>query len=209
MKKEEKKDLQKEFDIDENNYDMYYELYCFKKGNIVDKDNYTKILPLLCGGTVAIVTFGSVAISSFVATSLSASDVATGIVSTVSGFSSLLISFPLLFKLYKKLDEIHLRRKFPDVNMDVDADALEKALERYKDLSIVPKDIDLLLHDSLEKYSDEIKKMSTGEKIVYFKRQKFLWEMEAIREKYRLVDDNETIIVKSKSNDRMMNNVNE
>lgn len=87
---------------------------------------------------------------------------------------------PAAIKITKKLEENRFKKLYPDVNMDVDADELGKALERYKELSTVPKDVEYQVEERLEKCSDEVKKLSTSEKIEYYKEQKEFWEKVAI-----------------------------
>lgn len=205
MKKNNEKELQKEFDINADNYEMYDKLYCLDKGIIRGGDTYGNIASLVCGGTCALSALGFTALTYFATSALNFSDAGVTICTIAGGIGTITFLTPTAIKITKKLEENRFKKLYPDVNMDVDADELGKALERYKELSTVPKDVEYQVEERLEKCSDEVKKLSTSEKIEYYKEQKEFWEKVAIQEKYGLLDMNEIAKVKSKNDDKKIN----
>ena len=178
------KELQKDFDINSDNYEMYDELYCMKTGTIRGDDNSEKIVPMLCGCSCGVAILGFTALTYFTTSALDFSDGVIGICTLLGGIGSAVGLIFGIVALAKVIEENRFKKKYPGVNTDVDVDELGKTLEKYKELSTVPENIDLLKNEYSQDYSDKINNMTTDEKIAYFEEQKDLWKKVAIKEKY-------------------------
>ena len=205
MKKNNEKELQTEFDINDDNYEMYDKLYCLEKDIVRSGDIYGNIASIVCSCSCALSALGFTTLTYFATSALNFGDAGVTICTIASGIGTLAVAFPTTLKISRKIEENRFKKLYPNVNMDVDADELGKALERYKELSTVPKDVEYQVEERLEKCSDEVKKLSTSEKIEYYKEQKEFWEKVAIQEKYGLLDMNEIAKVKSKKDEKKIN----
>lgn len=189
MKKNNEKELQTEFDINEDNYEIYRRLYCIKAGIVYDKAEKKEfIVPVLTMVGATLLTGGVVAASVLVGSEIDSTGIVAGVGGVVSGMTTFGASIPLTLKIIENYDTKKFKNNYPGINTDVDVLKLEKALERYKELSTVPKDIKYQARERLEKCSDEVKELSTSEKINYYKEQKEFWEKVAIQEKYDIDD---------------------
>lgn len=206
MKKNNEKELQTEFDINDDNYEIYRRLYCIKTGMVYDKAEKKEfIVPVLTMVGATLLMGGVVAASVLVGREIDSTGIVAGVGGVVSGMTTFGASIPLTLKIIENYDTKKFKNNYPGINTDVDVLKLEKALERYKELSTVPKDVEYQVEERLEKCSDEVKKLSTSEKIEYYKEQKEFWEKVAIQEKYGLLDMNEIAKVKSKKDDKKIN----
>lgn len=188
MKKNNEKELQTEFDINDDNYEMYNRLYYFKKGIIAADDLYGKAISLAVGGSSCVVALGG-AVLTFTATSSLNFD-ATGIAlcTATGGFVSFFGSVPLAVNIVNKIEKNHFKKLYPDLNLDVDVDCLEYSLQKYRDLKDLPKDLDKLKEQKLSNSSEELRNLSVEEKIAYYKEQKEFWEKVLVDEKYKQLD---------------------
>lgn len=77
------------------------------------------------------------------------------------------------------------QKKHPDFDINIDATEVEKELEKYYQLSKLPKDIVKQKEEHLENYGESMREISVEERLELLKREKEFWEQVAIQEKYQ------------------------
>lgn len=77
------------------------------------------------------------------------------------------------------------QKKHPDFDINIDATEAEKELEKYYQLSKLPKDIVKQKEEHLENYGESMREISVEERLELLKREKEFWEQVAIQEKYQ------------------------
>lgn len=97
----------------------------------------------------------------------------------------------LLFvsKIIHKMNMKEFQKQYPDFDINVDVKEVAKALNKYKELSKVPKNIEEKKEEHLTNLPDEVRKMSTNEKLAYLDQEKEFWEQVAVQEKYTNLDE--------------------
>lgn len=90
------------------------------------------------------------------------------------------------------------QKQYPDFDINIDVKEVAKALKKYKELSKVPKNIEEKKCKHLTNLPDEVRKMSTQEKLAYLEQEKEFWEQVAVQEKYEKTEEKETQIQKRK-----------
>lgn len=91
------------------------------------------------------------------------------------------------------------QKQYPNFDINTDVKEVEKALEKYRELSKIPKDIEEKKCEHVTNLPDEVKKMSAQEKLAYLESEKEFWEQVAIQEKYTNLDKQKEAIQKSLS----------
>lgn len=69
---------------------------------------------------------------------------------------------------------------------------MEKELEKYNELSKVPKDIEKKKEEHWSSYQEHLKEMTADEMLEFLQKEKEFWEAVATQEKYRFSERNET-----------------
>ena len=105
MKKNNEKELQTEFDINEDNYEMYDKLYCLDKGIIRGGDTYGNIASLVCGCSCALSALGFTTLTYFASSALNFGDAGVTICTIAGGAGSFVFLIPAAIKITKKLEE--------------------------------------------------------------------------------------------------------
>lgn len=91
------------------------------------------------------------------------------------------------------------KKQYPDFDINIDIKEVAKALKKYKELSKVSKNIEEKKEEHLTNLPDEVREMSTKEKLAYLEQEKEFWEQVAIQEKYTNLDKQKEAIQKSLS----------
>ena len=186
-----KKDDKKKLEINEDNYEAYTELLSALKGLCNPKHKVRDNTILAIAGVLGVSALVASCVAAAILEAWQA--ILIAIFVTAPSLAGIVIGVDAIGK---KLSLRSVKRDYPDLDIDVDKHELEKELVRYNKLSKLPKDIEKQKDEHSIEYSDQVKEMTTQEKIEYFQREKEFWENYAIKEKY----ENK---VKNKSDDIM------
>lgn len=94
-----------------------------------------------------------------------------------------LLILKVIPKLYQDMKLGDFLKQYPDFNVDTDIKDVEKALEKYEELLEFSENIEEKKCEHLTNLPDEVKKMSTQEKLAYLEREKEFWEQVEIKER--------------------------
>ena len=160
MKKKEEKELQKEFNITDDNYEMYNVLHAIKSKKLTYSTGKGMVITLGIGfvAAMAIIT-SSVGILCLINPSV--------LVTVIASILDLGVMFPIVMGTLKINDKIALnefKKKYPTINTDVDVESLEKSLTKYNELS-KQKDMEEKKKHFITLHTDEYNKMTTEEKM--------------------------------------------
>ena len=152
---------QTEFDITEENYDMYNILYPIKSKKLVYSTVKSMAISLGIGLIEAmLVVASSIGIVYLINPESALLAVMAGIIDTGA-----IISISIgTNKINDKISLNDFKKKYPNINTDVDVKSLEKALTKYNELSKL-KDMEQKKDHFLILHSDEYNKMTTEEKM--------------------------------------------
>lgn len=152
---------QTEFDITEENYEMYNILYPIKSKKLVYSTVKSMAISLGIGLIEAmLVVASSIGIVYLINPESALLAVMAGIIDTGA-----IISISIgTNKINDKISLNDFKKKYPNINTDVDVKSLEKALTKYNELSKL-KDMEQKKDHFLTLHSDEYNKMTTEEKM--------------------------------------------
>lgn len=184
-----------EIEITEENYEMYEEFdrlnsnsFFFNKRETIQwtiSIIISFIIPTFIGGSL-VIAFPNMHTLLIMVTSISA---------LMSAVTNLVIAN----KIIRKMNVKTFQKEYPNFDINTDVKEVEKALEKYRELSKVPKDIEEKKEEHLTNLPDEVREMSTKEKLAYLEQEKEFWEQVAIQEKYTNLDKQKEAIQKSLS----------
>ena len=189
--KENINDKQTEFDITDENYEVYEKLSRIKNGtfSVSDEKTIIKICIATVIGTLALIgstTFlalNLVKILNLVKTEISASVCA---VSTVGlDFAGVIAVGFITPKIVKKIRLRKFEKENPEINTNVDLERLEKELTKYKELKTVSKDMEEKKEYFSTLHSDEYNKMTQEEKMDSLNKEIEYLGQVMIEEKYK------------------------
>ncbi len=170
--------MEEKLEITDQNYNAYRHLYDIQKGrDYVNMTQFTIWVALLVAVTVNAPNLALIIGELLGATPL-------GIITTLImiGFCECFLIFgskKILFKMSLK----NFKEDYPDIDINIDKQELEKALVKYKELSKVEKDCEKKKEEHLSNYQESFRSMTPSEKIAFLEKEKEFWEQEAILEK--------------------------
>lgn len=183
MNAKERSEYMQELEINQENYQIYQTFLDTKRRSPLVKHRMLWDLGILF-------TCGAVFLSGFVnfcyiLLKLGLSHFMESLVVTlyVAGYivgAKILVPKIVDFMLIK-----NFQRKYPNFDINIDATEVEKELEKYYQLSKLPKDIVKQKEEHLENYGESMKEISVEERLKLLKREKEFWEQVAIQEKYQ------------------------
>lgn len=109
------------------------------------------------------------------------------------------VNIYIVNKIIYKMNIKTFKKQYPDFDINIDIKEVAKALKKYKELSKVSKNIEEKKEEHLTNLPDEVREMSTKEKLAYLEQEKEFWEQVAIQEKYTNLDKQKEAIQKSLS----------
>ena len=174
MKKKEERKLQTEFDITDDNFEIYKKLY----------DKKTVSL----GGGIGTIIGGLLFMTGIAATDaiiiLNTQTIVEAL--SLAVFCGLIeLGICILPAIVgHKISINKFKKKYPNINTDVDVKSLEKALTKYNELSKL-KDMEEKKDHFLTLHSDEYNKMTTEEKMDSLNKEIEYLGQVMIEEKYR------------------------
>lgn len=195
----------KKLEINEENYDMYQEFLDAKNGSMSENRLYLYITGITIAvfvffglgmtGTVLIIepisNLVTVTVSEAVRHLLMVTGVAIAGLGTTIGAT--------IFSVYKFLHSgiprILLKsfsRKYPDFDLSLSEEEVKKELEKYEQLSQIPKDIEEKKKEHLTNHQESFREMTTEEKLTFLEKEKEFWQQVAIQEKYRDTEEDTT-----------------
>ena len=185
--------MMKEIEITEENYKMYQKFYDIKN-NISELRH-----PFLCSvGITAglfaclcgIAPYGIIIKNIVMAIGMSLYEPLSiiGILGSYGIIISILIGkgIPSFFQHMRMGDFLKI---YPNFDINTDVNEVEKALEKYRKLSKMPKNIEEKKKDHLTNLPDKVKEMSTDEKLVYLEQEREFWEQVKVQEKYQDLEE--------------------
>ena len=159
--KESISDKQTEFDITEDNYEMYNTLYPIKSKKLV----YSTVKSMAISLGIGLIESMMVIASSIGIVYLINPE--SALLAVMAGIIDMGAIISISIGTNKINDKISLndfKKKYPNINTDVDVKSLEKALTKYNELSKL-KDMEQKKDHFLTLHSDEYNKMTTEEKM--------------------------------------------
>ena len=184
----------KNIEITEENINVYQKLYKAKMGT-----NKSWFLKSLTGIYIAAMMLSFVCgygpFLDFVIKTLfsfGATAPFSGIYGTI--YVAVLIGSPILttfltyygFKEVDKItDKINLKKfekEHPDFDINIGIDELEKELNKYQELSKIPKDIEKQKEEHMPNLQEIFKNMSTEEKLAFLEQEKQFWQQVQTKE---------------------------
>lgn len=195
-----------EIKITEENYEVYKEFDRLKDRTfglfqVPVANKKVEVRGNVLTSTVALISFMAAIGMSIIASGLYF-PIALSITIYLTIFTAMIaaIGGGLLFvsKIIDKMNMKEFKKQHPDFDINIDIKEAAKALEKYKKLSKVPKNIEEKKKEHLTNLPDQVKKMSTQEKLTYLGQEKEFWEQVAIQEKYEKTEEKETQIQKRK-----------
>ncbi len=176
--------------INDNNYDEYkllhsmrdYHVKCENADIVTNSPYYSKkerrLEALIVTGIP--ITMCVVVLSSFITQNY------------LIVFISLLVSFGVgMFAITNGFEVVRnnlinkLKRDFPDLDYDIDQNELGEGLQKYEELSKLPKNLENQKEEHLSSMEGNMRSLSTQEKIEYLKNESEFWNLVAIEEKYK------------------------
>lgn len=119
--------------------------------------------------------------------------------STVLFFGGLIINIGACIfqtnKIIRKMNMKTFQKQYPNFDITIDVKEVEKTLEKYR-LSKISKNIEEKKFEHLRNLPDNVKEMSTDEKLAYLEQEKEFWEQVAIQEKYQNIDKEQETQIK-------------
>ena len=181
MEKKEEKKLQTEFNITEDNYEVYNTLYPIKSKKLVYSTIKSMAMSLGIGLVASMMVIASsIGIVYLINPESALLAVMAGIIDTGA-----IISISIgTNKINDKISLNEFKKKYPNINTDVDVDSLEKALTKYNELSKL-KDMEEKNDHFLTLHSDEYNKMTTEEKMDSLNKEIEYLGQVMVEEKYR------------------------
>lgn len=112
----------------------------------------------------------------------------------IIGFiSSMYFNFLITNKIIRKMNMKTFQKEYPDFDIAVDVKEVAKELEKYEELSKIPKNIEKEKEEHLSNLPSNVKEMSTEDKLAYLEHEREFWEKVAIQEKYGNIGDSKEI----------------
>ena len=180
-------------EINEENYREY-------QAFLDAKNLRTTIYHPIIFGTIVAVSVGT-ALFGFVAGLVAVILLANAITETVSVslIGAIIYIGGFAFSLLKILPNVlrkafikSFRKKYPAFDINLDEKEVEKELEKYHQLSKIPKDIEIQKKGHLETQNESFRKMSVEERLECLKQEQEFWKQVAIQEKYKDTEEDTT-----------------
>jgi len=102
-----------------------------------------------------------------------------GIGTTIFIMSKSLTSGTSKFLLHR------FKKKYPEFDIHLDEDEVEKELTKYYELSKIPENLEQKKEEHLDNHTESFKQMTVEEKLAFLNQEKEFWESVAIQEKYQ------------------------
>ena len=182
MSKKEDNKLQTEFNITDENYDMYNNLLGIKSNKYVYSTIKSLGISTALGALAFLITLASTAY--IVSINLEFALASVVICGCIDASLVLPIS-SLCLKLNNKIALNDFKKKYPNVNTFVDVEVLEKELTKYKELKTLPNNIKEKKEQYITNHKDEFREKTIDEKINELKKEIEFWEQVKLEEKYK------------------------
>ena len=174
---------EKKLEITDENFDGYDTLYFIKAHSASILTRNTKESVLFCGLGVLMYTVSTIlflGIGYFLTNINALFGISISLFMIFIGWGLISKSF---ISINKKFQIKKLKEEYPDIDINIDKQELEKALVKYKELSKVEKDCEKKKEEHLSNYQESFRSMTPSEKIAFLEKEKEFWEQEAILEK--------------------------
>lgn len=182
MSKKEDNKLQTEFNITDENYDMYNNLLAIKSNKYAYSTKKSTIISLAVGALAVLITLASTA---GIIVSINPESTLVTLIGGCIDASLVLPISSLCLKLNNKIALNDFKKKYPNVNTFVDVEVLEKELTKYEELKTLPSNIKEKKEQYLTNHKDEFREKTTNEKINELKKEIEFWEQVKLEEKYK------------------------
>ena len=103
-----------------------------------------------------------------------------------------LVGVPIVMgmdKLYEKYNAKLLKKDYPEIDVNISKEELEKELDKYEEMSSVYVDLNTKKCEHLSNYSEKFVEMTTEEKIAFLEKEKEFWNKVLFQEKNENLDD--------------------
>lgn len=181
-------------EINEENYNEYQEFLDAK--NCISPTNHPMILGIVTSIGACAVVFGGATGMVFIMMSIMKIAGVIGMPSILTFIATMtsVVAYigALVFagvKVFPKALSKHFLKKFqkkhPDFDMSLSKGEVEKELEKYHQLSKIPKNILEKKEEHLDKHKNDFDKMTTEEKLNFLEQEKKFWEQVKVQEKYQ------------------------
>ena len=184
------KAMSKEIEITEENYGIYDEFY-----RLVQNSAFFFTKRETIQWTVSIII--SFTIPIFIGCNLIIAfpNMHTLLIMLIDIFIAMIAGTNLFIanEIIRKVNMKKFQKEYPNFDITLDVREVEKALEKYNELSEIPKDIEEKKCEHLTNLPDEVKKVSTQEKLAYLEQEKEFWEQVAVQEKYQNLEEQKEI----------------
>ena len=195
MEKKEEKKLQTEFNITKDNYEMYNTLIPIKSKKLV----YTTVKSMAISLGIGLIEAMLVIASSIgIVYLINPESVLLAVIAGIIDMGAIIAISIGTNKIIDKISLNDFKKKYPNINTDVDVKSLEKALTKYNELSKL-KDMEQKKDHFLTLHSDEYNKMTTEEKMDSLNKEIEYLGQVMIEEKYRddSTKDSEKVLKKT------------
>ena len=194
-------EFMRKIEINEENYDMYQGFLDAKNGNMLENH----VLLSSAGIIVASLAILSVAVTGAVLimnpiNAFLIVNVSEGIRKAIMMLGTSTISLGTAgVSIYKfcisGIPRILLKifsHKHPNFDLSLSEEEVKKELEKYEQLSQIPKDIEEKKEEHLTNHQESFREMTTEEKLTFLEKEKEFWQQVAIQEKYRDTEEDTT-----------------
>lgn len=187
-------------EINEENYNDYQAFLDAK--NCISPTNHPMILGIIMSiGACTVVFGGVVGIVSIMMSIMKIAEV-IGMPSIIEALTAMMgiggyigalvfVGVKVFPKALSKYFLKKFQKKHPNFDISLSKENIEKELEKYRQLSKVPKDIEEKKEEHLDNYKNSFNTMTTEEKLSFLEQEKKFWEQVKVQEKYQ--DDLEEI----------------
>lgn len=182
--------------INDENYDQYkllsvmreYYVKCENADLVTNSPYYSKKDKLFenIALNIPAAFIGAVVISSAIMQNYLISIIAFIISIVVSYFST-----SVLLKVLQNRLVNRLKNDYPELDYEIYQETLKRDLEKYEELSKVPKDIEVKCEEHLSSIEDNMRNLSTEEKKEYLQKELEFWNLVSIQEEYGDLDEDE------------------
>lgn len=182
--KENLETVQKKIQITEENLDAYKEFVRLTKPRRLETPLSGKREEISLYLLILVSIFIPLCIPIIVATIFPTVGGIIGILIMASVIPFALMNFYISDRIIRKMNMRTFQKQYPDFDITIDTNEAKKELEKYRELSKVPKKIEEKKEEHLLNFQNTFKEMSTEEKIKFLNQEREFWEQMAIQEKY-------------------------
>lgn len=177
-------ETEKKIEITEKNLDAYKEFVRLTKPRRMETPLAGKREEISLSLLILVSIFIPLTMPIVVATIFPTVGGIIGILIMASVIPLMLMNCYISDRIIRKMNMRTFQKQYPEFDITIDTNEAKKELEKYIELSKVPKKLEEKKEEHLSNFQNAFKEMSTKEKINFLNQEREFWEQMAIQEKY-------------------------